>query len=55
MDVFRTCLPKVIAPTFLINDMLVDLARRDIVIPSEGNAEISFVIPQIEIGLAPII
>lgn len=52
---FPTCLSKVIAPTLPVNDVLVDLAGSDVVIPSEGNPEIAFIIPKIEIGLPPVI
>lgn len=51
----RTCLPKVIAATLLINDMLVDLASRDVVILSEGHSKVAFVIPEIQIGLTPVV
>lgn len=50
-----TCLSKVIAPTLPVNDVLVDLAGSDVVIPSEGNPEIAFIISKIEIGLTPVI
>ena len=51
----RTCLPKVIAATLLVNDMLVDLAGRDVVIPSECHSEVAFIIPEIQIGLTPVV
>lgn len=38
---------KVVAPTFLVKDMLVDLAGSDVVVSSESNSEIAFVIPKI--------
>lgn len=51
----RTCLPKVIAATLLVNDMLVDLASRDVVILSEGHSKVAFVIPEIQIGFTPVV
>jgi len=35
-------LPEIITPTFTFNDMLVDLARGDVVLASKGDIEVTF-------------
>ena len=49
------CLAQVIAFALPLYDMLVDLARRDVIRAREGNIEVSLVIAQIKIDLAAVI
>lgn len=50
-----TCLSKVITPALLINNVLVDLAGRDVVVPSEGDTEIALIVSKVEIRFTTVI
>jgi hypothetical protein len=48
-------LPKIVATTFTLNDMLVYLASSNVVLASESNVEVSFVVAKVEVDFAAII
>lgn len=48
-------LAEVIAPTFLFNNMRVDFTGRDVVIPGQGDVEVSLVIAEIKVGFAAVV
>ena len=48
-------LPKIVATTFPLDDVLVDLASCDVVLPREGNVEVSLVITQVEVDFSTIV
>jgi hypothetical protein len=41
------CLAKIVPPTLSLNDLLIDFARRDVVISSQGGQKIAFVITDV--------
>lgn len=47
--------PEVVAPTFLFNHMGIDFAGGDIVVPGEGDVEVSLVVSEIEVGFAAVV
>ena len=49
------CSPEVITPPFAFDDMLVDLAGCDVVLPRQGNVEISLVVAQVKIDLTAVV
>lgn len=48
-------LPKVVATTFTLNDMLVYLASSNVVLASESNVEVPFVVAKVKVDFAAII
>jgi len=48
-------LPEIITATFPLDDMLVDLTRRDVVLARQGDVEVSLVIAQVEINLSAVV
>lgn len=48
-------LAKVVSSPLLVDDMLVYLARCDVVVFGEGDVEVALVVPQIEIDLSAIV
>jgi hypothetical protein len=48
------CLAQVVAPALALNDVLVDLAGRDIILARQGDVEVALVVAQIKIDLAAI-
>ena len=43
-------LAQIVAATFLVDDTLVNTARRDVVCPCRGDVEEPFVVPEVEVG-----
>ncbi len=48
-------LAEVVALSFLLNDLAIDLAGGDVVVTAEGDIEVSFVVTEVEIGLSSIV
>jgi hypothetical protein len=48
-------LPKIVATTFTLNDMLVYLSSSNVVLASESNVKVSFVVAKIEVHFAAIV
>lgn len=48
-------LAQVIASALGSNDLLVDLASRDVVVPSESNVQVALVVAEVEIAFAAIV
>ena len=48
-------LPEVASPAFMLNHLLVNLARSDIVLTRQLNVEITLVVAEVEVGFAAVI
>lgn len=48
-------LSEVVAPTFLFNHMGIDFTGGDVVVPGEGDVEVSLVVSKIEIGFTAVV
>jgi hypothetical protein len=48
-------LSEVIAPSLTLDYVLVDLARCNIALASEGNVEVTLVVPEIEVDFSAIV
>ena len=47
-------LAEVVPPTLLLDDPLVDLACRDVVVPVEGDVQEPLVVPQVQVHFASV-
>lgn len=49
------CFPEVVAATFALNNMLVDLACGDVLVTRESDVEVAFVISEVEVDFAAVV
>lgn len=49
------CVTKVVASSLLLDDMLVDLACRDVVVSSQGDVQVSLVVAQVQVDFTTIV
>lgn len=49
------CFAEVVAATLALNNMLVDLARGDVLVAGEGDVEVAFVVSKVEVDFAAVI
>lgn len=49
------CFPEVVAATFALNNMLVDLACGDVLVAGESDVEVAFVVSEVEVDFAAVV
>lgn len=49
------CFPEVVATTFALNNMLVDLACGDVLVAGESDVEVAFVVSEVEVDFAAVV
>lgn len=48
-------LPQIVSSPLFLDDMLIDLASRDVVLPGQGNVQVAFVVAQIQVHLPSVV
>lgn len=48
-------LTKIVTATFPLDDMLVDLARRDVVLAGKGDIKVTFIVAEIEVNFSAVV